>query len=97
MIKTRIQARSQAEAQSGMVIIRNMIAKEGFSSFFKVTILHILLLPVLCDDGWLTLNFCNQGLTPKILVVGPKLVFSFTIAQQFIPLFHDLLDKKKSL
>ncbi|KAF9090787.1 hypothetical protein BGX29_005352 [Mortierella sp. GBA35] len=29
-----------------------------------------------------------KGLVPKILVVGPKLVFSFTIAQQLIPLFH---------
>ncbi|ORZ07954.1 mitochondrial carrier domain-containing protein [Lobosporangium transversale] len=29
-----------------------------------------------------------KGLLPKILVVGPKLVFSFTIAQQLIPLFH---------
>ncbi|KAF9586593.1 hypothetical protein BGW38_001564 [Lunasporangiospora selenospora] len=29
-----------------------------------------------------------KGLIPKILVVGPKLVFSFTVAQQLIPLFH---------
>ncbi|KAH8554120.1 mitochondrial carrier domain-containing protein [Umbelopsis sp. PMI_123] len=29
-----------------------------------------------------------KGLTPKILVVGPKLIFSFTVAQQLIPLFH---------
>ncbi|KAE8212674.1 hypothetical protein CF327_g3704 [Tilletia walkeri] len=28
-----------------------------------------------------------KGLTPKILVVGPKLVFSFTLAQSLIPLF----------
>ncbi|KAI9032691.1 mitochondrial carrier domain-containing protein [Phycomyces nitens] len=28
-----------------------------------------------------------KGLTPKILVVGPKLIFSFTIAQQLIPVF----------
>jgi hypothetical protein len=28
-----------------------------------------------------------KGLTPKILVVGPKLVFSYTIAQSLIPLF----------
>ncbi|KAI9197342.1 mitochondrial carrier domain-containing protein [Polychytrium aggregatum] len=33
-----------------------------------------------------------KGLTPKILIVGPKLVFSFTIAQQLIPLFGKLLD-----
>ncbi|KAJ3099031.1 hypothetical protein HDU97_003517 [Phlyctochytrium planicorne] len=35
-----------------------------------------------------------KGLTPKILVVGPKLIFSFTVAQQMIPMFSDLLDKK---
>ncbi|ORX83956.1 mitochondrial carrier [Basidiobolus meristosporus CBS 931.73] len=29
-----------------------------------------------------------KGLTPKILVVGPKLIFSFTVAQQLIPVFH---------
>ncbi|KAL4398845.1 high copy suppressor of Abf2 [Malassezia pachydermatis] len=28
-----------------------------------------------------------KGLTPKVLVVGPKLVFSFTIAQSLIPWF----------
>ncbi|RKP03280.1 hypothetical protein CXG81DRAFT_9743 [Caulochytrium protostelioides] len=36
-----------------------------------------------------------KGLTPKLLVVGPKLVFSFTIAQQMIPLFHRLIDGDK--
>ncbi len=50
VIKTRIQAKSADKAQTGMTIVREMIAKEGFSSFFK-------------------------GLTPKILVVGPKLIF----------------------
>ncbi|KAI8816728.1 mitochondrial carrier domain-containing protein [Fimicolochytrium jonesii] len=33
-----------------------------------------------------------KGLTPKILVVGPKLVFSFTVAQQLIPMIHRVLD-----
>ena len=32
-----------------------------------------------------------KGLTPKILVVGPKLVFSFTIAQQLIPIFNKFI------
>ncbi|KAF8930753.1 mitochondrial carrier domain-containing protein [Dissophora ornata] len=34
-----------------------------------------------------------KGLLPKILVVGPKLVFSFTIAQQLIPLFHNKFEE----
>ncbi|KAI8391096.1 mitochondrial carrier domain-containing protein [Radiomyces spectabilis] len=33
-----------------------------------------------------------KGLTPKILVVGPKLIFSFTVAQQLIPIFHRLFN-----
>ncbi|KAI8808737.1 mitochondrial carrier domain-containing protein [Cladochytrium replicatum] len=36
-----------------------------------------------------------KGLLPKILVVGPKLIFSFTIAQQLIPIFQKMLDKKE--
>ncbi|OAV97433.1 mitochondrial GTP/GDP carrier protein 1 [Puccinia triticina 1-1 BBBD Race 1] len=28
-----------------------------------------------------------KGLTPKVLVVGPKLIFSFTLAQSLIPMF----------
>ncbi|KAI8913567.1 mitochondrial carrier domain-containing protein [Gorgonomyces haynaldii] len=66
VIKTRIQAKSASQAEAGWTIVRNMIVKEGFGSFFK-------------------------GLTPKILVVGPKLVFSFTIAQQMIPWVDKLL------
>jgi len=38
-----------------------------------------------------------KGLLPKILVVGPKLVFSFTIAQEMIAYFEEVLsDKPKS-
>lgn len=36
-----------------------------------------------------------KGLVPKLLVVGPKLVFSFTIAQHTIALFDDLLSGNK--
>ncbi|KAI8922436.1 mitochondrial carrier domain-containing protein [Powellomyces hirtus] len=67
VIKTRIQATSNEQAQGGMTIVRSMLAKEGLGSFFK-------------------------GLTPKILVVGPKLVFSFTVAQQLIPMISRMLD-----
>ncbi|KAL1918350.1 uncharacterized protein VTP21DRAFT_3010 [Calcarisporiella thermophila] len=35
-----------------------------------------------------------KGLTPKILVVGPKLIFSFTVAQQLIPMFNEMLTPK---
>jgi len=29
-----------------------------------------------------------KGLTPKLLVVGPKLIFSFTVAQQMMGFFE---------
>jgi hypothetical protein len=32
-----------------------------------------------------------KGLTPKIIVVGPKLVFSFTVAQHLIAYFEHSL------
>lgn len=31
-----------------------------------------------------------KGLTPKVLVVGPKLIFSFTLAQSLIPFFSSV-------
>ncbi|KAL3895002.1 MAG: hypothetical protein SGCHY_004952 [Lobulomycetales sp.] len=64
VVKTRIQA-GRRGGDTGLQIVRDMIRKEGFSSFFK-------------------------GLSPKILVVGPKLIFSFTVAQQLIPYFTKL-------
>ncbi|KAJ3170890.1 hypothetical protein HDU87_008656 [Geranomyces variabilis] len=72
VIKTRIQARSNEQAQGGWTIVKNMLAKEGLGSFFK-------------------------GLTPKILVVGPKLVFSFTVAQQLIPMITRALDSEPAV
>ncbi|KAJ3108412.1 hypothetical protein HDU96_007528 [Phlyctochytrium bullatum] len=38
-----------------------------------------------------------KGLTPKILVVGPKLIFSFTVAQQMIPFFSKMIDSPQAL
>jgi len=35
-----------------------------------------------------------KGLTPKLLIVGPKLVFSFTIAQTMISWFHSMMTNK---
>jgi len=32
-----------------------------------------------------------KGLTPKLIVIGPKLVFSFTIAQQLMSFFEKRL------
>ncbi len=32
-----------------------------------------------------------KGLLPKILVVGPKLIFSFTVAKQLIPIIDKMM------
>ncbi|OBT90950.1 hypothetical protein VE02_00174 [Pseudogymnoascus sp. 03VT05] len=68
VIKTRIQNRNFENPESGMKIIRDMIKKEGPSSFFK-------------------------GLVPKLLMTGPKLVFSFWLAQTLIPAFDIAFSK----
>lgn len=66
VIKTRIQNKNFGTNESGFTIIKNMIANEGPTAFFK-------------------------GLTPKLLTTGPKLVFSFALAQSLIPAFDKLL------
>ena len=38
-----------------------------------------------------------KGLTPKVLVVGPKLVFSFTLAQSLIPWFGKVRRRRPPL
>lgn len=70
VIKTRIQNRNFDNPQSGLQIIKNMIATEGPGAFFK-------------------------GLVPKLLTAGPKLVFSFALAQSLIPAFDKLLTGQK--
>lgn len=37
-----------------------------------------------------------KGLTPKLLTTGPKLVFSFAMAQTLIPAFDNALSSKKN-
>merc|ERR1711977_774211 len=59
VVKTRVQNRDFSTPESGVSIVRRLVAEEGPGAFFK-------------------------GFTPKVLAVGPKLVFSFTIAQQLI-------------
>ncbi|CAG8590539.1 861_t:CDS:10, partial [Diversispora eburnea] len=36
----------------------------------------------------------KEGVTPKLMIVGPKLVFSFTVAQQLIPILNKLFMKE---
>ncbi|CAN0048790.1 unnamed protein product [Sphacelaria rigidula] len=69
VIKTRIQNRPFNSPESGVVIVRRLLANEGPGAFFK-------------------------GLVPKIVVVGPKLIFSFTVAQRLISFLEHSWDPK---
>jgi len=62
-------------------VIKTRIQNANFENKVSgVTVLKELLK----NEGPLALF---KGLTPKILVVGPKLVFSYTLAQSLIPIF----------
>ncbi|KAG0317841.1 Mitochondrial GTP/GDP carrier protein 1 [Dissophora globulifera] len=60
---------------------RNFDSPEGGVSIIRNMIRH---------EG---LGAFFKGLLPKLLVVGPKLVFSFTVAQQLIPMFHNKFEE----
>jgi len=62
-------------------VVKTRIQNANFESKVSgVTVLRELLR----SEGPMALF---KGLTPKILVVGPKLVFSYTLAQSLIPMF----------
>ena len=72
VIKTRIQSRSSVQAESGWTIVKNMVAKEGFGSFFKVTNYteHFLLVAIA------NLYF-SVGIDTKDSRCGSKAYFQF--------------------
>jgi len=85
VIKTRIQNRNFDNPESGFKIVKNMIRHEGVRSFFKG------LTPKVCvleEYHKLNTNFS------QLLMTGPKLVFSFWLAQILIPAFDIALSKK---
>jgi hypothetical protein len=65
-----------------MTIVRDLLRDEGAMALFKG------LTPKVCQSY---LPFCciflGADSVTEILVVGPKLVFSYTIAQSLIPWF----------
>ncbi|KAF8261261.1 mitochondrial carrier domain-containing protein [Lactarius quietus] len=65
---------------------QNFIASvAGANANFESKTRGVTIVRELLRDEGATALF--KGLTPKILVVGPKLVFSYTIAQSLIPWF----------
>jgi len=78
-IKTRIQNANFEHKIPGVVVVRDLIKNEGPTAFFKGLTPKVgcVLVP------GVTAQCCPK----QILVVGPKLVFSYTLAQSLIPLF----------
>lgn len=89
VIKTRIQNRNFENPESGFRILTKMARNEGFSSFFKG-----LVPKVCCALKWPSRRYGHLTLTlmpsPQLLMTGPKLTFSFWLAQTLIPAFDDM-------
>lgn len=79
-VKTRIQNANFEQKVPGLTVVRDLVRNEGITAFFKGLTPKVCL--VACS-GIKLIRFTLQ----QILVVGPKLVFSYTLAQSLIPLF----------
>lgn len=82
VVKTRIQNANFEAKVSGVTVIKDLVRTEGASALFKG------LTPKVSASRWV--NFLDNISDPsllQILVVGPKLVFSYTLAQSLIPYF----------
>jgi len=73
---------------SPMDVIKTRIQNKDFST--KISGRKIVF-DIVRNEGF---GAFFKGIGPKLLTVGPKLTFSFTIAQYFIQLFSDLLEKE---
>lgn len=81
VVKTRIQNANFENKVSGMAVVRELVRDEGVGALFKGLTPKVRILSSRQSEKIFTLFFY------KILVVGPKLVFSYTMAQTLIPLF----------
>jgi hypothetical protein len=81
-VKTRIQNANFERKVHGMTVIKDLIKNEGSTAFFKGLTPKVSFpsYPFLYGVSLMFAHF-------QILVVGPKLVFSYTLAQSLIPLF----------
>ena len=79
VIKTRIQNANFEHKVSGVTVMKDLLKHEGPSALFKGLTPKV---------GRCIRSVLEPSLTVlQILVVGPKLVFSYTLAQSLIPLF----------
>jgi hypothetical protein len=79
-VKTRIQNANFEHKVPGVVVIKDLLKNEGPTAFFKGLTPKVTLTPSSSGASF-------SILPSQILVVGPKLVFSYTLAQSLIPLF----------
>ena len=79
VIKTRIQNANFEHKVSGVTVMKDLLKHEGPSALFKGLTPKVGRHPNPAFESSLTVL--------QILVVGPKLVFSYTLAQSLIPLF----------
>lgn len=79
VVKTRIQKANFESGESGFKIVKDLVKNEGLGAFFKG------LTPKVCFRR--IPLFLGDQAPIQILVVGPKLVFSYTLAQSLIPFF----------
>ena len=83
-IKTRIQNANFEQKVSGVTVVKDLVKNEGPSALFKGLTPKVWISTISLNHlRWLTPT------VPQILVVGPKLVFSYTLAQSLIPLFSN--------
>ena len=80
VIKTRIQNANFEHNISGFAVVKDLLKHEGPRALFKGLTPKVGRRFSLAFQISLTVHF-------QILVVGPKLVFSYTIAQSLIPFF----------
>jgi len=80
VIKTRIQNANFEHKVSGVTVVKDLLKHEGPSGLFKG------LTPKVGRHTRPAFEILLTVLL-QILVVGPKLVFSYTLAQSLIPLF----------
>ena len=83
-IKTRIQNANFEHKVSGFTVVKDLLKNEGPTALFKGLTPKVRHASCLKRPSRVLINHFSQ-----ILVVGPKLVFSYTLAQSLIPWFSN--------
>lgn len=84
VVKTRIQNRNFENPESGFRIVASMMKNEGPSSFFKGLVPKVRVR---------VYSLKQRADVFQLLMTGPKLVFSFWLAQTLIPAFDIAFSK----